>query len=189
MISSDEALEGLIGALRFFRQSIMHLIHTVRRGLMEEYLLVIVLGAYLYSKYYKCGDKRKSGYFIIADKIRNLYLEYDEGIANVAFKLIDARNLAVHVPWAEDTNEDVRAVLSDKNFIRLLRCEGIVDKDGNFVEPVGGKYVPVSDREEALANIKAMVDKVNAEDDEKAKHEVPYDPASLAAAVAKMQGE
>lgn len=166
IVEPEEARRGLAGAVRFFRDYVSKLNNLTCIGVLESYFMVILLGVYLYSKYYKCGIRRSSGYTIVASTVYNLYYDYDEDIANTISSVIAARNIAVHAPYIDRSNKQVKAVLNNKHLIRLLRCEGIIDKDGNFIEPADGEYKSVSGEKEALAKIKKMVDKINAEDKE-----------------------
>lgn len=169
LVDESASSKGLRGALKFLREYVGKIVNKTVMSLEESYMVIIVLGLYLYSKYYKCGTIQPNGheYFIVAKVVKRLYINYDTDLADFVSNIIITRNEAVHETWNINTNDDIKDILDNDLLIRLLRCEGIVDKDLNFVEPKGGKYTPVSGPEEAHELIKSVVDKINTEDKEK----------------------
>lgn len=187
LVSDEEAVKGLRGALKFFRDNISRLNSIASLSLFEAYFMIMVLGAYFYSKYYRCGRPKKSEYSIVSGNIRELYIDYDEELATLASSIIVARNTAAHVPYIDESDNAVWDVLNNVNLIRLLRCEGIINKSGNFIEPEDGCYYSVSGVEEAKAMIKESVDRINREDNE-VSDDSEVKVADFMSAVSKMQG-
>lgn len=171
LVEFNEAVNGLNGSLKYLREHIGHMINKTVTNMEEAYLTVIVLGLYLYSKYYKCGDKQEdtNKYSVTAHTVKSLYALHDDTIASFVVKIVRARNTAAHATWNEYANADVMDIINSDLLIRFLRCEGIVDKNLNFIEPKGGKYKSVSDIDEAHELIKIMVDRIDTEDKEKDK--------------------
>lgn len=135
-ISKHEIQKGLDGALRFFRDYISKI------DIMSEcevYTLIMVLGVYLYSKYCKISCKRKGdSYWVNSD---TMYLVYsDTSIASIAVDIVLTRNKIAHVPFTDDTDKDVNAIIESVNFKKLLIFEGIIDSSGRFIEPESGMY-------------------------------------------------
>lgn len=188
-IIPSEARNGLNGALRFFRENIYKIFKIEEVALSELYMFIIVLGVYLYSKYYRCGRSNKSSYTVVADDIRSVYDGYDVDIADMAYSIIITRNRAVHSPYIKQTDKNILDILKDKQLLRLLRIEGIVDKYGDFIEPENGEYTSAFDMKDALNGIESMIRKIKAEDKEDGCESESVESSGLISAISKMQGD
>ena len=189
VVLPEEARNGLIGAWRFFSWNVNMFTNISNCTIFELYFILYITATYLYSKYFRCGENRHGAYNIFAEDIRGLYISYDSDMADYVHGLILSRNKAAHTQYTQYVDSMVKHTVCSEYFIKLLRYEGIIDKDGLFINYECGEYYSVSGREEALENIKTMVAKVNAEDAETAKQDTSCVPSGIAAAIIKMQGE
>lgn len=165
LVDDSDSECGLDGSLEFFREYLRSVESISSLSLRESYILIIVMGLYLYSKYYRCGIKKGSSYSIVAGTISSLFLGLDRDISEYVISIVVARNSAVHKSFVKSTNKEVLLVLGQsKLLLRLLRIEKIVDKYGNFIEPESGKYEAVNSREDAISYITRRLAEINEED-------------------------
>lgn len=138
-VNPNEIKDGLCGVLLFFRRYVSKL---KALGECQSYMLIIVLGSYLYYKYYLYSTKRKGlSFWVDASTMKLAYS--DQTLSDIAGSIIKARNAAAHEPFTETTDKLVGSIAKSDDLIKLLKYEGIIDEDGNFIEPEGGKYEPV----------------------------------------------
>lgn len=182
-VSPDDSAKGLKGAIRFFREFVPKLGSVNEWSISDVYMLIIVLGLYFYSKYYRCGNKNGTSYEVYPSTIGALYEDYDKTLSKLVKRIILARNFAVHATYTDDTDLYVRTTVNNANLVKLLRCEGIIDRNGDFVEPELGSYDSCLNETVARLSIKSSIDKMNAED--KKQDESKTIP-SILSAVSKM---
>ncbi len=188
LVRHVEAVNGLIGAFRFFKRRISVIFNVSSVDIDILYMLVIELGVYLFCKYYKCGKEVNDGYKIFADTVYEIYEDYDTDLANIAYEIISTRNLAVHNPYTDHADLKVRQLIMDERLIRLLRCESIIDRNHNLIEPDSGSYKSVLSHEEALSGIEFMIGKINAEDEEERRKAEANKKPNFLSAISKMGG-
>lgn len=153
-LTISNVVEGLIGSLRFFRDFSSKLKDTSKFTLIEAYVFISILGVYLYSKYCKCGVRRGDSYTVVSSTVSSIFGSIDDDLARYVARVIITRNRAAHLPYIDSTNDDLLEVLSDPLLRLLLRYERIIDYDGNFIEPLNGKYISSDSLSDALESLR-----------------------------------
>ena len=129
VVNNLDAASGLTGSLRFFREHLKMLLSPNSIGIFEAYGCILILGMYLYSRYYTCGFKRGDAYDINQSVLYGLYVDYDEPMADYVETIIKVRNKVGHALYNTSTDKAVMSVLRDERLKLLLRYEGIISSD------------------------------------------------------------